>query len=94
MFTLRISEKFPLFLSGHNSRLLQLFDCVLFLLQVEEVEVVDKKGYLTLCITLAKDGKVLLRKPEGIRDWFQDIKVRETKGRGGAAFPSYTQYGL
>ena len=38
----------------------------------------DKKGYLTLSICLAKDGKVLLRKPEGIRDWFQDIKVRHT----------------
>ena len=51
------------------------------MLQVEEVELVDKKGYLTLCITLAKDGKVLLRKPEGIRDWFQDIKVRDQKER-------------
>ena len=38
----------------------------------------DKKGYLTLSISLAKDGKVLLRKPEGIRDWFQDIKVPHT----------------
>ena len=38
----------------------------------------DKKGYLTLSISLAKDGKVLLRKPEGIRDWFQDIKVGAT----------------
>ena len=41
------------------------------------MELVDKKGYLTLSITLAKDGKVLLRKPEGIRDWFEDIKVRD-----------------
>ena len=48
-------------------------------LRVEEVELVDKRGYLTLSITLAKDGKVLLRKPEGIRDWFEDIKVREKR---------------
>ena len=43
--------------------------------QVEEVELLDKKGYMTICLTLIKDGKVLLRKPEGIRDWFQMIKV-------------------
>ena len=49
----------------------------LFFLQVEEVELIDKKGYLTLSISLAKDGKILLRKPEGIRDWFEDIKVRD-----------------
>jgi hypothetical protein len=44
--------------------------------QVEEVELIDRKGYLTLCLTLVKEGRVLLRKPEGIREWFHDIKVR------------------
>ena len=47
-------------------------------LQVEEVELIDKKGYLTISLSLAKEGsKILLRKPEGIREWYQDLKVRE-----------------
>jgi hypothetical protein len=46
------------------------------LAQVEEVELVDKKGYLTLALTLAREGRILLRKPEGIRDWHQVITVR------------------
>ena len=37
----------------------------------------DKRGYLTICLTLAaKDGKLFLRKPEGIRDWYQTLKVK------------------
>ena len=45
---------------------------------MEEVELIDKKGYLTISLSLAKEGsKILLRKPEGIREWYQDLKVRE-----------------
>jgi hypothetical protein len=45
--------------------------------QVEEVELIDKKGYLTISLTLTKEGsKILLRRPEGIREWYQDLKVR------------------
>ena len=48
--------------------------------EVEDVQLVDKKGYLTVALTVAKDGsKVLLRKPEGIREWFLDIQVRRTR---------------
>ena len=38
---------------------------------------IDKKGYLIVSLTLSsKEGsKILLRKPEGIKDWFQAIKV-------------------
>ena len=50
---------------------------VFFFEQVEEIELVDRKGYLTVSMSIPKEGKILLRKPEGIREWFQDIKVRE-----------------
>ena len=47
---------------------------------MEEVELIDKKGYLTISLSLAKEGsKILLRKPEGIREWYQDLKVRREK---------------
>ena len=44
--------------------------------QVENVELVDKRGYLTVSLTIGKEGKLLLRKPERIRDWFQRLKVK------------------
>lgn len=42
-----------------------------------------KKGYLTIAITHVKDGRVLLRRHEGIRDWFNLIKgaVLECKAK-------------
>ncbi|TRY72732.1 hypothetical protein TCAL_00263 [Tigriopus californicus] len=42
---------------------------------VNEVELLDKKGYLTVSLLLNKEGKILLRKPEGIREWFATLKV-------------------
>lgn len=47
------------------------------LADIDEVDLIDKKGYLTVCLTMTKDGsnRIYLRKPEGIRDWFQSIKV-------------------
>jgi hypothetical protein len=45
--------------------------------QVEAVELMDKRGYLTISLTVAGDGKMLLRKPEGIREWFEALKVRK-----------------
>ena len=45
--------------------------------QIVDVSLLDKRGYLTICLTLAaKDGKLFLRKPEGIRDWYQTLKVK------------------
>ena len=45
--------------------------------QIVDVQLLDKRGYLTICLTLAaKDGKLFLRKPEGIRDWYQTLKVK------------------
>ncbi len=55
------------------------------LAEVEGVEVVDRRGYLTVVLTVKNaeggeggggQGKILLRKPEGIREWYNDIKVR------------------
>ena len=45
------------------------------LVEVEEVCLLTKKGYLTIALTHARDGRVLLRRHEGIRDWFSMIKV-------------------
>ena len=45
--------------------------------EIDDVELLDKRGYLTICVSLVKDGKVYLRKTEGIREWFRGIRVRE-----------------
>ena len=44
--------------------------------EIDDVELLDKRGYLTICVSLVKDGKVYLRKTEGIREWFRAIRVR------------------
>ena len=44
--------------------------------EIDDVELLDKRGYLTICVSLVKDGKVYLRKTEGIREWFRTIRVR------------------
>ena len=49
------------------------------LAQVEDVDLIDKRGYLTISLTVAKEGKILLRKPEGIREWHQALKVRNLR---------------
>ena len=43
---------------------------------METIELLDKRGYLTICINLLKDGKIYLRRPEGIREWFAALQVR------------------
>ena len=45
------------------------------LVEVEEVVLLTKKGYLTIALSHSRDGRVLLRRHEGIRDWFNVIKV-------------------
>lgn len=42
------------------------------------IELIDKRGYLIISLGLAKEGKLLLRKPEGIKDWYQTLKVRNS----------------
>ena len=43
---------------------------------IEEVSLLTKKGYLTIALSYSKDARVLLRRHEGIRDWFNLIKVK------------------
>lgn len=47
------------------------------LVEVEEVELLDRRGYLVISITLSTrgEGKIYLRKTEGIRDWFNSLQV-------------------
>jgi len=50
---------------------------------VESLELIDKRGYLTISLLVAREGKMLLRKPEGIREWYNTIKdcTRECQER-------------
>ena len=48
---------------------------MLKLTEVDRIELLDKRGYLTVCISLLKDGKIYLRRPEGIREWFTALQV-------------------
>ena len=34
-----------------------------------------KKGYLTISVNHTKDGRVFLRRHEGIKEWYSMIKV-------------------
>lgn len=45
------------------------------LADVVDVELLDKRGYLTICVSLEKDGKVFLRKTEGIKEWYKQLAV-------------------
>jgi len=69
------------------------FICKIKLSEVDEVDILDKRGYLVVAITPSgREGKIYLRKTEGIRDWYQCLKdgVRDSKKRrtdrtGGAS---------
>lgn len=51
--------------------------------EVEAIELLDKRGYLTICINLQREGKVYLRRTEGIRDWYEAIRenMQESRAR-------------
>ena len=42
---------------------------------VEEVSLLTKKGYLTISLSHGKDARVFLRRHEGIKEWYNMIKV-------------------
>lgn len=70
------------FRKGSSPKLSEMgaFSFKIRLSDIESVELVDKRGYLTISMTLSKEGnsgKILLRKTEGIRTWFQMIKVTD-----------------
>ena len=57
---------------------IKIFNFFIFQLKlsdVEEVSLLTKKGYLTISITHVKDGRVFLRRHEGIKEWYNMIKV-------------------
>ena len=41
---------------------------------IADMYLTEKKGYLTLCLTVEGGGKVLLRSSAGVRDWFLALK--------------------
>ena len=45
------------------------------LCDIESLDLLDKRGYLTICLHLVKDGKIYLRRPEGIKDWYNILQV-------------------
>ncbi|XP_040565523.1 uncharacterized protein [Lepeophtheirus salmonis] len=44
------------------------------LTDIESVDLLDKRGYLTICINIVKEGKIYLRRPEGIKEWFHSLQ--------------------
>ena len=47
--------------------------------EIDTVELLDKRGYLTICIAMLKEGKIYLRRPEGIREWYAALEVNIIK---------------
>ena len=45
--------------------------------EVEAIELLDKRGYLTICLGISGSGRVYLRLQEGIRDWFHHLQTGE-----------------
>ena len=43
---------------------------------MEDTELLDKRGYLTIVLNTVREGKILLRKTEGLREWFNSLKVQ------------------
>lgn len=58
------------------------------LADVVDVELLDKRGYLTICVSLEKDGKVFLRKTEGIKEWYKQLAELSQRQRPKKATPS------
>jgi len=53
------------------------------LVDIDGVSLLDKRGYLTICVSQLRDGRLYLRRHEGIRDWFSTLQctVYESKRR-------------
>ena len=54
----------------------------------------DRRGYLTVAVTSKKEGKLLLRKTEGIKEWQKvlDEKVHTSKNRLDRKMPMPDQF--
>ena len=42
---------------------------------ISKMDLTEKKGYLTIALSVHKEGRILLRSSLGIREWFLMIKV-------------------
>ena len=44
---------------------------------ISSVTLLDKRGFLTICLSLGsvREGRIYLRRAEGLREWFQLLKV-------------------
>ena len=49
---------------------------------MSDVSLLTKKGYLTISLSHVKDGRVFLRRHEGIKEWYSMIKVILRKNKG------------
>ena len=50
---------------------------------VKSVSLVDRRGYLTVVLEIEGDAGLVVRRPEGLRDWYNLIQkaVKESKAR-------------
>ena len=48
---------------------------------ISSVTLLDKRGFLTICLSLGsvREGRIYLRRAEGLREWFQLLKVSVEK---------------
>ena len=44
---------------------------------IRTVSLLDKRGFLTICLVMnsLREGRIYLRRSEGIRDWYNMLKV-------------------
>ena len=50
---------------------------------VKSVSLVDRRGYLTVSLELEGEAGLVVRKPEGLRDWYNTVQkmVKDSKAR-------------
>ena len=55
----------------------------LSLKDVKSVSLVDRRGYLTVVLELEGEAGLVVRKPEGLRDWYNTVQkmVKDSKAR-------------
>merc|ERR1712080_329494 len=81
------SDYLQCFKKGTSSRITEMGEFIfkIKLCDVEDVELLDRRVYLVISVTLSSrgEGKIYLRKTEGIRDWFNSLKecVNDSKKR-------------
>ena len=77
-----IFKVIQIFIAGMNEKHYYPCCCVqIKLSEIEAIELLDKRGYLTICITLTREGKVYLRRADGIRDWYEAIRENMWESR-------------